>query len=574
MYKKNISALSKTNPELVQKLNEIDLETIKPHFTAYSLKNGEIVLAYNSIPLDDIYAPIENSKKIWNETVKSPLSKNDFVFVFGLGLGYLFKRAFVETNARIIMYEPNIEILRYVLEYTDLSDALEQERVLFTNSSDECSRVLRAKYITNDKLEVVYNNQYLQAYHEELKRFTQCILDACQNKLADIETGFRYRTAWVENIAKNIFAKDNYYALNFLKNKFEGKTALIAAAGPSLNKDIELIKANRNKFVIIAVNKIYEYLVNSGIIPDFTVFADAEALLLTFPNGVPEFFDTNIIMSLRTDKFCTTFNTLNNFLIFNDDQNISSLLHQKAPELVELTDFSGTTSGIAFYAAKILGFKKIIFSGLDLAFKDEEYWATQEKPDISDDTVVISEHNRKKITEITSFKGTKIKSREDYAIYIKELSEIFRAEKEIELFNLTDFGAKIDGMKYEQLENILPTLSEFEFDRTLSQFLDKEIREKQTKLNHIMKEMLLELINQALELKDKVAAAQKPNSEILRLIAQNALLYTLLEKDILYLLGLSKQVVNMSEFTEEFRKLCNKTVEKIEFIEQLKQNNN
>ena len=85
MYKKNISALMKTNPELVQKLNEVDLEKIRPLFAVYSLKNGEIVMTFNTIPLDDIYAPIENSKKIWNTTVKSQLSKNDFVFVFGLG---------------------------------------------------------------------------------------------------------------------------------------------------------------------------------------------------------------------------------------------------------------------------------------------------------------------------------------------------------------------------------------------------------------------------------------------------------------------------------------------------------
>ena len=55
------------------------------------------------------------------------------------------------------------------------------------------------------------------------------------------------------------------YLLSELEHKFEGKTALIAAAGPSLDDNITKIQANRNNFVVFAVNKVVKYLIHNGI---------------------------------------------------------------------------------------------------------------------------------------------------------------------------------------------------------------------------------------------------------------------------------------------------------------------
>ena len=46
------------------------------------------------------------------------------------------------------------------------------------------------------------------------------------------------------------------YLLSDLENKYSGKTALILGAGPSLNDNIDKIKAKRESFVIFAVNKV------------------------------------------------------------------------------------------------------------------------------------------------------------------------------------------------------------------------------------------------------------------------------------------------------------------------------
>ena len=568
MFKRNMRALKNNNLYLWKKMNEIDIESVKKAVEAHLQPGNAIVITYNNVPLDDINNPYERTKQLWHQMIKSQLVKNDIVFIFGLGLGYIIKRAYIETPSRIVLYEPHVEVLRFAIEYTDLERELSDPRVLVTDTFEQCSEFVRKKYLSNDKIEVFFNDQYGTFANDELGKFTSNILAACKNKLADIETGYRYRDAWVENIIKNTFSKSNYYSINFLKNKFEGKTALIIGAGPSLKKDIEKIKVNRNKFVIIAVNKIYEYLVENGIQPDFTVFIDAEATSFNFKNVIPEHLDTNIIMTLKTDSFCSRIDAKNTFLIFNNDETIFSYLHSKMPDMIKLTDFSGTTTGVAYFVAKILGFEKIIFAGLDLAFKsNDEFYANNEKLDIKNGDVIINQANIKKAVYLEGINGEKLLSREDYAIYANELSEIFSCDKTSKIYNLTDFGVKIKGMIYDDLDNILDDKDKSSIDKILEELSNKRLSKKQVIFNETLNKEVLDLIQQCRDLKETFLTAKKPSSEIIKKITLAPLLYILVEKDILNLLNRTKEVINMFEFTLEFKSLCDKAVESIEKIE-------
>ena len=66
------------------------------------------------------------------------------------------------------------------------------------------------------------------------------------------------------------------YKLSDLYGSFIGQTALIIGAGPSLAENIQIIKENREKYVIFAVNKVLRTLIENGIFPDFVVCLDAK----------------------------------------------------------------------------------------------------------------------------------------------------------------------------------------------------------------------------------------------------------------------------------------------------------
>ena len=92
------------------------------------------------------------------------------------------------------------------------------------------------------------------------------------------------------------------YLLSSLDGKYAGQTALIAGAGPSLADNISYIQANRNKLIILAVNKAVKFLLQNGITPDFVVALDARNMNATLGGLENQLGRANCIFDIRTDK--------------------------------------------------------------------------------------------------------------------------------------------------------------------------------------------------------------------------------------------------------------------------------
>lgn len=78
---------------------------------------------------------------------------------------------------------------------------------------------------------------------------------------------------WKKNIMKN--AKLKACNAEELRNIGIGKTCVLVAAGPSLERSIDLLKENRAKIDIACCDKAFGILAEHGIIADFVTLADA-----------------------------------------------------------------------------------------------------------------------------------------------------------------------------------------------------------------------------------------------------------------------------------------------------------
>jgi len=67
---------------------------------------------------------------------------------------------------------------------------------------------------------------------------------------------------------------DNRYSSTLLNNVFTGKTCVILAGGPSLDDDIEWVKANQHNIAVIAVSRISKTLLKHNITPHMIVSVD------------------------------------------------------------------------------------------------------------------------------------------------------------------------------------------------------------------------------------------------------------------------------------------------------------
>lgn len=455
MFNKNIKALSEFNSELAESLLKITLEKAQEDVTAHQAKSGEPIIAYKDNYLDDIEAPFTMAKSIILNQISDDFGKNDVIIIYGMGLGYFFKRAFTEFPSKILIFEPKIEILRFIFEYVDFSEEIKQKRVRFFNNEDAFAKFLETTYLTNDKIELVYNPGYINIFTNEMLKFGEKILKICEEKNNDINTIKNQSKHWVLNTLMNAHIANNARPLSVLKGLFKDKNALILAAGPSLKDNIEKIKEYRENFVIFSVNKSLNFLIKNGVIPDFVVVADryiADTIdIINTLNKKPHIITTNQADFRSYNKMGVQI-----FIYYLQTTNQAKMLKERFPNFIDMYDITGTSVSECYFSAVEMGFKNIVFAGLDLALKENVAYATGEALEITDETKKVTVGTQEKnIVKIKSVTGQEIYTRDDYKIFIDQLSDIFSKDKDHYLFNISSFGAYINGMDYKPLENII-----------------------------------------------------------------------------------------------------------------------
>ena len=453
MFNKNLEYL--VDEKLKARLQAISIEDSRKSISYCITPSNDYVILKNDVPLDDIENPRKAAKDMLSQNIKKPMKANDIIINFGIGLGYLLDETFNTHPSRIMIYEPDIKILHFVLNNVDISEHLASGRVTIFTDLDELIKKLSSMYLTKDKVEIVYLKNYAIIKNQELITLTQKVYDTCKSKMIDINTITKFSKNWLENSIKNIAKVNNSatYLLSDLVNKFEGQTALIVAAGPSLNENIEKIKSNREKFLIFAVNKVLRTLLSNDIIPDFLVCLDAantDYTLVGLEDYLPKI---NCIMDLKSDNNILNKNFRRCFISFSEnDFAIRNLMEYN--RFIKTLEIGGSATTMAYVSAVVLGFSKIIFTGLDLAFKDDVIYSSGETIQKLSDSQIAIDRTTKNIVYVDSVNGGKVATRDDYAAFIKHFELLINETDYKEVYNTTSFGAKINGIKNYSFDEI------------------------------------------------------------------------------------------------------------------------
>ena len=453
MFKKNLELLN--NQQLKARLEKITLDESSKNISYCMTPSNDYLLLKNDVPMDDINNPREAIKSMLKTSIKNPMGNNDIIVTFGIGLCYLLDEVFNAYPSKIFVYEPDLMLLHFVLNNVDISEHLASGRVYITNDLNELMNKLSSTYLTKDKVEVVYLKNYAIVKSQELLELTQKVYETCKTKMIDINTLNKYSKRWLANSLKKIATinSSNIYKLSDLEGKFTGQTALIIAAGPSLNDNIEKIKANRDKFVIFAVNKVLRVLEANSITPDFAVCLDAADIDLTLA-GLEDFCrKINCIADIKSDSVLFTKGFKRVFTSFSEDNSIVKKLAEFNPQ-IKTYEYGGSATTLAMVAAVKSGFSKIIFSGLDMAFKDDVMYSTGETFNKVADDQIKFYSKTKNLTKVKSVTGGVVTTRDDYAAAIHHFETLIRELDFTEIYNTTSFGAAIEGMKNVAFDNI------------------------------------------------------------------------------------------------------------------------
>lgn len=375
IFEKNMEALAKMNPKLAEKIREHTAENID---FIYSLTN-EVIMVHDGIPLHSLEDPIKEAKEIF-DTVKEKGFKS-FHFIFGMGLGYLFKRATMEVEGNIVVFEPCLDILRMTFEVVDFSEELILKNVVIIDDLTILKPLFFNRYYQGDFVGVEILPAYKAKCPDLIQEATETLVDLYRNSNLNQSTVMNKSKAWSLAALNNIFDIATHPNAYLLKDKLKNVPAVVVSAGPSLEYAIEKLKEVEGKVFIVAVGQALRALDKAGIKPDVVVVIENLNVSSQF-EGVSYINDLTVVLQPMTHRSLYELPVKRYMINFPISDNIANWYGRTLDKNVMGFPNRGTVSISAFYVALCAGCSPIMLVGQDLAYRDGKMYANNSSYDM------------------------------------------------------------------------------------------------------------------------------------------------------------------------------------------------
>ncbi|EOY2928936.1 motility associated factor glycosyltransferase family protein, partial [Campylobacter jejuni] len=300
------------------------------------------------------------------------------LYFYGFGNGVLFKALLQNKNHQhIVVFEKDIEIIWIMFHILDFSSELQNSRlmVLQTSSldieffSNFCSSKPFFQFSRIYFLELM--SHYYERFHEDVlelnKKLVQDFKDSILSHGNDPLDALQGIEQFVYNLPQMI-THPSYKEL-LSKRKGISDTAIIVSTGPSLTKQLPLLKKYASKATIFCADSSYPILAKHNIKPDYVLSLERIPLTSEFFNNDFGEFDKDILFVLKsyvhphTTKYLQKNNR--NFMLVSTYASFINYL--------KLDDFGYFNMGFSvanmnFLLAIHLKHKNIVLIGQDLAY--------------------------------------------------------------------------------------------------------------------------------------------------------------------------------------------------------------
>ncbi|EFN2870489.1 motility associated factor glycosyltransferase family protein, partial [Campylobacter jejuni] len=380
LFNKNIEALN--NILLKESLKEIKSSKF------------ELILGKDNLDINLKDTSIKNNGGGYNENLlyQDPIKElqtmlntyNDkyllypVLYFYGFGNGILFKALLQNKNHQhIIVFEKDIEIIWVIFHILDFSNELQNARLMVLENdklqtqdyTELCSSKPFFQFSRIYFLELM--SHYYERFHEDVLELNKKLAENFKNIILrngnDPKDALQGIEQFVYNLPQMITHPSYKELLSKRKNLSD--TAIIVSTGPSLTKQLPLLKKYASKATIFCADSSYPILAKHGIKPDYVCMLERTELTAEFFNHDFGEFDKDIVFICAGVVHPKAIEYL---------KGRNLVITQKVlafPYYINLKDFSYAAVGLSVahtlsYLATYLSHKNIIFIGQDLAYAE------------------------------------------------------------------------------------------------------------------------------------------------------------------------------------------------------------
>ena len=302
------------------------------------------------------------------------------IILFGLGCGHALDyitKHFTSVE-HLVIIEPSLQLFKnllFTINLKDLFQEIKQVTIIVNKNSQETEDFLKTIVLGKQKVNFsfVYSISYRTLFQQYFDTIHECLLKIIRATTINLLTDRFHQASWIKNTTQNLRQKS--IPLEAIASEFKGKTAVIVAAGPSLNKDIHLLEKVKEKAVILAVGTAIRILDKKGIVPHFRTAMDGNAAeKTTIFDHIDTAASSLLYANILYHEILPQYLGSKIQMILNTDYLAAYLYRQAGLTYLEIdSNFSIATTTLDLLCKT--GCSKIVLVGQDLCYTDGELYA-------------------------------------------------------------------------------------------------------------------------------------------------------------------------------------------------------
>ncbi|QTL96936.1 DUF115 domain-containing protein [Iocasia frigidifontis] len=467
LYKKNLAILKKRYPAYQEILENGTLDD--GNITIVETKNGSKTALYQAegdeYLLHSKYNPEKEAERLVAQLITDGVTA---VVVLGFAMGYHLKELYnkvKDKGVKIFVVENNPALFREAIRYNDFTDLFDyQDFYLYLRDDYDSSGLIN---FIEGHIDIVFEELTLFKLSTAKRYFGQTLaliekdLEFIIMKVkANKSTSKKRGRVWEENLLNNLYLMLKKPGVRELHGLYSGKPAIVVAAGPSLDKNMHLLKDVKDRAIIIAVDAVVKVLLKNDIVPDIVTVIDGFKSTLKYFDGLDYGrLDQTILLTIP-QFYNHILKSWPGPLVFSPGYGVSEgIIHwiEKQRGFLGRLATGGSVAHLAFVLAYLLKADPIVFVGQDLAFTGD---ITHVKgSDYSLNLEDERKNSNKEYLKIKDIYGDEVWTRSDFHFYLQWFNRLILGIKnrgcQTEFVDATEGGARIEGTKVMTLKEVL-----------------------------------------------------------------------------------------------------------------------
>ncbi|ECK8117329.1 motility associated factor glycosyltransferase family protein [Campylobacter jejuni] len=373
------------------------------------------------------------------------------LYFYGFGNGVLFKALLQNKNHQhIVVFEKDIEIIWIMFHILDFSNELQNSRLMVLENdklqtqdyTELCSFKPFFQFSRIYFLELM--SHYYERFHEDVlelnKKLVQYFKDSIISHGNDPLDALQGIEQFVYNLPQMI-THPSYKEL-LSKRKGISDTAIIVSTGPSLTKQLPLLKKYASKATIFCADSSYPILAKHGIKPDYVCMLERTEITAEFFNHDFGEFDKDIVFICAGVVHPKAIE----YLKGGNRKYLIMPRYLYFPIYIKLNKYfyflynTPSVAHMSYFLSALLNHKNIILIGQDLAYAKN---GNSHPDDYQNSASYESQMYEHILTKAYGGKE-EVKTHEAW-IFFKQILETMIIKYSITTYNCTEGGARIEG---------------------------------------------------------------------------------------------------------------------------------